>query len=196
MSQQSEKADTQVTDTEVCEWCCGAGHDYYGDACTHCEVSAKLARDALWVMNELDSGQWKLIRSNPGSDLTEEYARENAWFVQRELGPFTGKSGARVWHGPTAKVALMRARKDLFGEDIGEEPIEIWHRVEPEFMDFEFVGGHTVDDPDGKFWAGIHVGPWMARIMVWGNTPQDAELLRDRLLQAVRAHFPENNSEG
>lgn len=173
-----------------CEWCEGLGQTPFGLPCRHCDAVEKEARDAVWVMREMDSGQWKLVRSNPGPDVTEAFARQHAWFVQRELGPFTGKSGARAWHGATARQALMAARKDLFGEDVGDEPVDIPYRVEPEYLDAEFVSGHVEDDPSGKFWAGIHVGHWKNRIMVWGNTEKDAESLRDKLLQALRNYFP------
>ena len=48
---------------------------------------------------------------------------------------------------------------------------------------YSFTTGDTDPVGDcGKFEAGITVGEWLQRIVVYGSTPADAEALRDQLM--------------
>lgn len=70
---------------------------------------------------------------------------------------------------------------DSSGNDGGITPDALKKALAPRFNK-----GDT--DPVGdcdKFEAGIHVGAWLQRIAVYGDSPADAEALRDETLNAL-----------
>ena len=66
-------------------------------------------KQAVRVMQWLDSGEWELVRSQPLSFLTDEANAESAWLVRRQAAPYCDKSGTRQWAAKTAFGAFTQA---------------------------------------------------------------------------------------
>lgn len=70
-------------------------------------------REAMQVLDALNTGDWKLLRSLPAPYLTDEANGRFAWSVERQTAPFCDEAGNRLWHGSTAFGALQAARAAL-----------------------------------------------------------------------------------
>ena len=87
------------------------------------EREADALREAGEVMALLSSGDWKLTKTIPSDDLTDEANARSAWFVERQHPPFGEMSGMRLWTGPSALGAFKHAMKSL-GIDAARTPKE------------------------------------------------------------------------
>ena len=71
------------------------------------------AKRALFVISQLDSGQWKITRMLPSTYLTQEANTKHAYMVERQDSPYCDNDGMRFWTGPTAYDALLKAIASL-----------------------------------------------------------------------------------
>jgi len=71
------------------------------------------AEQAVYVLDALDTGEWRLLRCLPDKDFTVEYERAHRWVVQRQIRPFCDLGNCSYWYGSTAFEAIKNSEKSI-----------------------------------------------------------------------------------
>lgn len=85
---------------------------------------------------------------------------------------------------PPSEVHAIAAAAVNASSVLPNTPVEVVDQRLP----IRLLPGDTYPSGDcGHFQAGIHVGDWFQRVSVYGNSPDDAEQLRDAILRTLTA---------